>query len=73
MDIDGTARHQSVRRQDNPEFWNLLQALPIPVVLNTSLNGQGEPICESDEDAIAFFQTHDVDALMLNGEYLEKS
>lgn len=36
-----------------------------PVVLNTSLNGRGEPICTSAEDALGFLLSHPIDALYI--------
>jgi len=41
------------------------RASGIPVVLNTSLNGAGEPICATAADAVAFFAAHSVDALVV--------
>jgi carbamoyltransferase len=39
-----------------------------PILANTSLNGPGEPIVETPEDALDFFLSHpDVDALLLSG------
>ncbi len=37
----------------------------VPVLLNTSLNGQGEPIVATEADALAFFLAHPVDALIV--------
>jgi carbamoyltransferase len=39
----------------------------IPIILNTSFNGPGEPIVESPKDAIEFFLKSDLDALYLEG------
>ncbi len=65
--VDGSARVHTVRRASR--FGALLEAVErvsgIPVVLNTSLNGAGEPICATAADAIAFFATHSVDALVV--------
>ncbi len=44
-----------------------------PVVLNTSLNGRGEPICGSAEDALAFFVSHGADALYLDDVEVERA
>jgi carbamoyltransferase len=43
-----------------------------PVVLNTSLNGAGDPIVASGEDALAFFLRHAVDALILEDLVIER-
>jgi carbamoyltransferase len=59
LHVDGTARLQTVARGSNPTFERLLDAFEaqtgVPVVLNTSFNGAGEPIVERPEDAIATF------------------
>ena len=65
---DGTSRAQSVDEY-NPGLMGVLEAveregLP-PIVLNTSLNGPGEPIVDGAEDALAFAMRHPVDAMIL--------
>ena len=56
---DGTARVQVVERAANPRYYTLLERLEAltgsAVVLNTSLNRQGEPIVCTPEDALAMF------------------
>ncbi|MBL8720038.1 MAG: hypothetical protein JNL79_28895 [Myxococcales bacterium] len=65
--VDGTARLHTV--EPTSRFGALLAAVEresgIPVVLNTSLNGAGEPICATAADAVAFFAAHAVDALVV--------
>lgn len=39
----------------------------MPVVLNTSLNGPGEPIVETPDDALRFLLTTEVDAVYIDG------
>jgi len=74
---DGTARLQTVEAARAPELHALLTALAAagedPVVLNTSLNGAGEPIVASGEDALAFYLRHAVDALILEDLVIEKA
>jgi len=57
--VDGTARLQTVKEEDNPWYYRLIQAFfkitGVPMVLNTSLNIRGEPIVESPSDAIRTF------------------
>ena len=64
--VDGSARVQTVGPGD--ELAPLLRELGrrgLPeVVLNTSLNGPREPIAASATDAVAFFLSHPVDALL---------
>ncbi|SEO01383.1 carbamoyltransferase C-terminal domain-containing protein [Cryobacterium luteum] len=58
---DGTARVQTVTTTTNPAMHELLTALEargeMPVLLNTSLNGPGQPILE-DADAVLDFARH---------------
>ena len=67
--IDGTARVQTVNRQTNPFFWELLKEFQkitgIPVLLNTSFNLKGEPIVCTPEDAILSFKRSNMDYLVL--------
>jgi len=66
--VDGTARMHLVHRTVAPWMWWFLEAYRAltneDVVLNTSLNGPGEPIVESATDAERLFQTGVVDALL---------
>jgi carbamoyltransferase len=63
--VDGTARVQSVT--DGAPLGPLLTELQRgghdPIVLNTSLNGAGEPVVGTETHALAFFLRHPVDAL----------
>ncbi len=74
---DGTARLQTVEAARAPELHAVLSALAAagedPVVLNTSLNGAGEPIVASGEDALAFWLRHGVDALIVEDLVIEKA
>lgn len=71
--VDGTARVQSVTKTFNPQFYSVIQEFyklsSIPVVLNTSFNIKGRPICESPHDAIDCFLESDIDYLFM-GNYL---
>lgn len=50
----GTSRVQELKKNKNPNFYNLIKAFydlyQIPFLLNTSLNKPGDPIIESLED-----------------------
>jgi carbamoyltransferase len=74
--VDGSARLQSVARQDNPQVYELIEAFDrltgVPILLNTSLNDNGEPLVETPQDALAFFQKHDVDLLVLEDRVFAK-
>ncbi|MEM1401186.1 MAG: carbamoyltransferase C-terminal domain-containing protein, partial [Pseudomonadota bacterium] len=68
--VDGSARIQTVDA-DNGAICPLIQAFGrktgVPVVLNTSLNGPGEPIVETAEEALALFEKGGIDVLYLAG------
>jgi carbamoyltransferase len=74
--VDGSARVQTVTAGSSPELGGVLEALGrrgLPrAVLNTSLNGPGEPICASAADAIGFFVAHPVDALMVGNTLVRR-
>jgi carbamoyltransferase len=67
--VDGTARVQTVRREINARFYDLLEAFgrlsDVPVLLNTSFNIMGEPIVESPLQAIRCFYSTGLDVLVL--------
>ena len=61
--LDGTARPQLVRREDNASYHRIIEEFRrrtgVPSVINTSFNMHEEPIVCSPEDAIrAFLQGH---------------
>ena len=68
--VDGSARIQTVTSAIG-EFYHLLKAFHqltgVPVVMNTSFNGPGEPIVESPTDALNFLLSSELDALYLGG------
>ncbi len=70
--IDGTARLQTVTREDCPRYWELIDKFRrltgVPLILNTSFN-ENEPIVCSPEDAICCFLRTPMDALVI-GDYV---
>src|ERR1700737_3405840 len=70
--VDGTGRLQTVTREANPRYWQLIKAFQnltgVPVVLNTSFN-DNEPIVCRPEEAIDCFLRTTLDALVL-GDFL---
>ena len=68
--IDNTSRVQTLTRDHNPIFYDLISKFNdktgVPIVLNTSLNVKGEPIVETPEDAMKLFDESDVDMLVIN-------
>lgn len=73
--VDGTARPQTVSKEANPLYWNLIKEFEnrtgVPVLLNTSFNVQ-EPIVCSPKDAVACFLKTKVDYLVLNNLLIEQ-
>ena len=61
-----TARLQSVNRDQNPLYYDLIDCFyrktGVPIILNTSFNDR-EPICETPEHAINCFLRTDIDYL----------
>jgi carbamoyltransferase len=74
--VDGTARVQTVSREQNPTVHALLSAFEartgVPVLVNTSFNTRGEPIVCTPRDAIESFWTSPLDALVIGSFILEK-
>ena len=66
--MDDTGRLQSVSRDENPLYYDLIQAFQrktgIPVVLNTSFN-ENEPIVCAPNEAIDCFKRTRMDALAI--------
>ncbi len=65
---DGTGRLHTVRRAQNPLYYDLIRTFAktsgVPVVLNTSFN-ENEPIVDTPEQAVQCFVRTDMDALVL--------
>jgi len=72
--IDGSGRLQTVRKEDNPLYWQLIKEFEnitgVPVVLNTSFN-ENEPIVCTPSEALDCFLRTKMDVLVL-GNYLIK-
>jgi carbamoyltransferase len=72
--VDGTSCVQTVRRDQNPRFYDLLRAFErhtgVPVLLNTSFN-ENEPICCTPEEAVETFLRSRMDVLVLGDLYAE--
>jgi len=71
--VDYSARVQTVRREENPLYYDLLRAFErltgCPVLVNTSFNVRGEPIVCTPENAYLCFMRTEMDYLVL-GDYL---
>jgi carbamoyltransferase len=75
--VDGSARVQSVTRDQNERYYDLIKSFAaktgVPAVLNTSFNLKGEPIVNSPFDAIRTFYTSGLDALILDRYLISKN
>lgn len=67
--VDGTARIQSVTKEYNELFYNIIEEFykltGIPVVINTSFNVKGEPIVCTPSEAIDSFERMNLDCLSI--------
>jgi carbamoyltransferase len=74
--IDYSARIQSVNRQTNPRYWELIDEFKkltgYGVVVNTSFNVRGEPIVCNPDDAYRCFMRTEMDFLVLGNFVLDK-
>lgn len=69
LHIDNTSRMQTLKYEDNPNYYNLLNEFykltNVPAFLNTSLNVAGEPLVETLNDALSFIGRTNVNYLYL--------
>ena len=74
--VDYSARIQTVRRDTNPLYYDIIDAFfrltGCPVIVNTSFNVRGEPIVCTPEDAYRCFMRTDMDVLVLENFLLLK-
>jgi carbamoyltransferase len=75
--VDYSARVQTVRREVNPLYWEIIDAFRArtgcPVIVNTSFNVRGEPIVCTLEDSWRCFMRTEMDALVLENCVLMKA
>lgn len=68
--VDNSARPQTLHREDNPRLYDLIREFEKlsghPVLLNTSLNGKGEPIVEDIKDVMKLYENSKVDIMVIN-------
>ncbi|MCZ6464610.1 MAG: carbamoyltransferase [Proteobacteria bacterium] len=74
--VDGTCRPQSISREANPVYYDILSAFHrrtgVPVLMNTSFNVRGEPIVSSPFDALRCYLGTGMDALAIGSFLLRK-
>ncbi len=74
--VDNSARIQTVNKEDNPFFYELIREFDnitgVPVLLNTSFNLRGHPIVNTPEQALATFCSGGIDFLLIGGFLIDK-
>jgi carbamoyltransferase len=74
--VNGGGRLQSVRREDNPWYYGLIerfgQATGVPVLLNTSFNLRGEPIVTTPQNAFNTFSKGSLELLVMDHFMISK-
>ena len=74
--VDGSSRFQTVTKEGNIHIYKLIKEFEkitsVPILINTSLNGKGQPILETPEDGKEFFNNVPVDMAVIHGEILER-
>ncbi len=67
--VDGTARPQLIRKEDNPSYYRIVSEYQkrtgLPCVINTSFNMHEEPIVNTAEDGVSAFLQSGLDAIVL--------
>lgn len=75
--LDFSARIQTVHRDTNPKYWELINTFKektgYGIVVNTSFNVRGEPIVCTPDDAYRCFMRTEMDYLVVNNFLLEKT
>jgi carbamoyltransferase len=74
--VDYSARIQTVNRDDNPLYYDMIKAFErltgCPVIINTSFNVRGEPIVCTPEEAYRCFMRTQMDYLIIGCFLLDK-
>ncbi len=75
--IDGTARVQTINKEQNEKYWNVVNEFykltGVPVVLDTSFNRAGEPIVNTPEEAVVAFLGSALNVLVLENYIVLKN
>ena len=74
--VDYSARIQTVRRETNSLYWEIIEAFRAltgcPLIVNTSFNVRGEPIVCTPADSYRCFMRTEMDFLVLENYVLDK-
>ncbi len=75
--VDYSARVQTVKREDNPIYYDMIRAFydnyGCPLVINTSFNVRGEPIVCTPDDAYRCFMRTNMDYLVMGPFIIDKT
>jgi carbamoyltransferase len=75
--LDFSARIQTVHKETNPRYWEVINAFKektgYGIVVNTSFNVRGEPIVCTPDDAYRCFMRTEMDYLVVNNFILKKT
>ena len=75
--VDGTGRLQTVSKQSNPLYYDLINEFykitNVPVIINTSMNVMGEPIVNTPEQAYNMIKKTDMDYIVMGNHLVSKS
>ncbi len=73
--VDGTGRLQTVKKENNLKYYNLIKSFyeltGVPIILNTSFN-ENEPIVNNPTEAIECFDRTDMDLLVLENYVISR-
>ena len=74
--VDGSGRLQTIRKQQNPLYYNLIKEFGklsgIPILINTSFNIRGEPIVCTPDDAYKCMMGTEIDYLVIDKFLIKK-
>ena len=74
--VDGTGRLQTVSKDTNPLYYNLIDEFykitGVPVLINTSMNVMGEPIVNTPEQAYQMIVKTDMDYLVMGNNLVSR-
>jgi carbamoyltransferase len=74
--VDNSARIQTLKREDNPRFYALMEAFEkltgCPIMINTSFNVRGEPIVCTPDDAYRCLVNTEMDYLVMGNFVLDR-
>src|SRR3990170_8128976 len=73
--VDGSGRLQTVTRETNPRYYQLIEAFArltgVPMVLNTSFNENEPAVCRPEEALDCFLRTQ-MDVLVMGERVVER-